>query len=160
MIEWLNWTELSNPLKLTVSLFICFDQNKWFRFIPQKWWESAHHLWTRTEWSSFRKILWSTSIRELVRNANSRTPVQTYWNRNLMQLCWEMKSEIRNAGGGIQATWILRSPPEDFNACYSLCITALDSKAKIDEKKSVKRNQKRKRERTSRGWTFSVFFNR
>ena len=49
----LNWTELSNPLKLTVSLFICFDQNKWFRFIPQKWWESAHHLWTHTEWSSF-----------------------------------------------------------------------------------------------------------
>ena len=153
MPEWLDWTELSDPLKLTVSLFICFDQNKWFRFIPQRWQESAHHLWTHTE-VHLRKIFWSTGIRELVENANSRTPVQTYWIRNLMQLCWEMKSELRNAGDGIQASWILRSPPEDFNADYSLCITALDPKAKIDDKKSVKRNQKRKRERTSRGWTF------
>ena len=50
-----------------------------------------------------------------------------------------MKSEIRNPGSGIQASWILRSPPEDLNAHCSLCITALDPKAKIYEEKPKKK---------------------
>lgn len=52
-----------------------------------------------------------------------------------------MKSEIRNPGSGIQASWILEVLQKILMPIASLCITALDPKAKIYEEKPKRKGR-------------------